>query len=118
MHVRLYTTQFHYYRYKRRHSAQNKYPFTKGNLATSIPRGPADKERDSGKAEEIEIASVAPTEEGAAEMQEDVTLEETDDYFQDPTAISKHHNCVLILLTLRNTYMETKCIFLFISARY
>ena len=49
-----------------------------------------DRERDSGKAEEIEIASFAPMEEGAVETQDDVTLEETDDYFQDPTAISKH----------------------------
>ena len=57
-----------------------------------------DRERDSGKAEEIEIASVVPTEDGAVETQEDVILEETDDYFQDPTAISKHCSCVLIIL--------------------
>ena len=62
-----------------------------------------DRKRDSGKAEEIEIASVAPTEEGPVETQEDVILEETDDYFQDPTAIS-NCSCVLIILTLRNVY--------------
>ena len=61
-----------------------------------------DKERDSGKAEDIEIASVAPTEEDAVETQDNVTLEKTDDYFQDPTAISKHYSCVLIILTQGN----------------
>ena len=73
-----------------------------------------DRERDSGKAEEIEIASVAPTEEGPVETQEDVILEETHDYFQDSTAISKHFSCVLIILTLGNTCTDTKCtIFLY-----
>ena len=57
-----------------------------------------DRDKDSRKAEEIEIASVAPTEERPVETQEDVILEETDDYFQDPTAISKHYSCVLIIL--------------------
>ena len=50
-----------------------------------MPGGSLDRERNSGRAEEIEIASVPPTEDGAVETQGEVTLEGTDDCFQDPT---------------------------------
>ena len=55
----------------------------------TTPGGSLDRERNSGRAEEMETASVPPTEDGAVETQGDVTLEGTDDCFQDPTAISK-----------------------------
>ena len=48
------------------------------------------RESETGGGEQLEMGSMSPTEEDSGDSQEEEVEQETDDYFQDPTGISKH----------------------------